>query len=202
MDHNTHICPHCSRKFTRKYSLSTHIKSKHENFNILFDCFICNLNFKKFSTYINHINLHKSETIKSFSLYKEAFDGLIINYRKYFNQCKYLTDVYNEKQEILKLIQLQLIKYPKYKISFNIICEYILKDSLLNIIREKEIFYLRSSNFIMSKSQSKSQLQKSITDHISEAIAKEDLMMLPGSGRIFHQILALEVIFHKINILL
>ena len=116
MDNNTHRCPHCSRKFTRKYSLSNHIKSKHENFNILFDCFICNLNFKKFSTYINHINIHKSETIKSFSLYKEAFDGLIIHYRKCLNQRKYLTDVYNDKKEILTLIQLQQIKYQNIKL--------------------------------------------------------------------------------------
>ena len=196
---SSHRCPHCSRNFTRKYSLQVHLKSKHENFNILFDCFICNIHFKKFSSYIKHHNTNHNN-LNHFKIYKEAFDGLILIYRKYFNQYKLLSDVHNQKDEIVKLIQLKLLNYPKFKINFNIICEYILKEQ--NNIREKEIFYLRSSNFLVSKSQSKSKLQKLITEHISEAIAKEDLMMLPGSGWIFHQVLSLEVSFHKINILL
>ena len=199
MENIEHSCPHCSRKFTRKYNLKNHITTKHEHFNILFDCFICNMHFKKFSSYLNHITRNHNN-LNHFKKYKEAFDGIILNYRKYFNQNNLLSDVHHEKEEILKLIQLQLIKYPKYKISFNIICEYVLKE--LNIIKEKEIFYLRSSNFLISKSQSRNKLQKIITDHISEAIEKEDLMMLPGSGWVFHKVLSLEVIFHKINILL
>ena len=118
----------------QKIQPKNHIISKREHFNILFDCFICNMHFKKFSSYLNHITRNHNN-LNHFKKYKEAFDGIIINYRKYFNQNNLLSDVHHEKEEILKLIQLQLIKYPKYKISFNIICEYVLKE--LNIIKEK-----------------------------------------------------------------
>ena len=89
---------------------------------------------------MNHITRNHNN-LNHFKKYKEAFDGIIINYRKYFNQNNLLSDVHHEKEEILKLIQLQLIKYPKYKISFNIICKYVLKE--LNILKDKRNFLLK-----------------------------------------------------------
>ena len=51
----------------------------------------------------------------------------------------------------------KILEYPKYKVNINIQVEYILKG-LDNIVTEKELFTIRSYNFIISRVVSKKSL--------------------------------------------
>ena len=71
-----------------------------------------------------------------------------------------------------------------------------------NTVLEKEIFNIRTSNFIISKTVSKRSLRKTITKYLFEIITKEKDMNLPQSGWVSNKIILLDVYFHKINLLL
>ena len=72
-----------TRKFSRKYNLKIHIRSKHDHSDLNFSCYLCRKNFKNQATYLDHIDQHKESL--SFVLYKKAFDKTIIIYRKKLN---------------------------------------------------------------------------------------------------------------------
>ena len=78
----------------------------------------------------------------------------------------------NEVNDIRNLFDVQLLEYPKYKCSILIQVEYLLKGTD-NTVLEKEIFNIRTSNFIISKTLSKRSLRKAITKYLFEIIAKE-----------------------------
>ena len=103
--------------------------------------------------------------------------------------------------DIRKLIETQLLRYPKYKINFLTQIEYILKGED-NITLEREIFNIRTSNFIISNTTSKNKFKKLINDNLFEIIAKEKDMNLPQSGWISNKIILIDVNFHKVNLLL
>ena len=84
-------------------------------------------------------------------MYKKAFDETIQIFREYFRNYFSLNDILNEAGDIKKLIQTLLLKYPKYKINFLTQIEYILKGEN-NVTLEREIFHIRTSNFIISLS--------------------------------------------------
>ena len=71
-----------------------------------------------------------------------------------------------------------------------------------NTVLEKEIFNIRTSNFIISKTVSKRSLRKTITKYLFEIITKEKDMNLPQSGWVSNKIILLDVYFHKMNLLL
>ena len=71
-----------------------------------------------------------------------------------------------------------------------------------NTVLEKEIFNIRTSNFIISKTDSKRSLRKTITKYLFEIITKEKDMNLPQSGWVSNKIILLDVYFHKMNLLL
>ena len=146
-----HRCEICSRRFTRKSNLKNHIKNKHDNVSLSFSCYLCRKNFKEQDKYLKHIDNHKEGL--SFVLYKNAFDKIIQIFRKLFKNYFSLNDILNETEDIQSLIQTQLLQYPKYKINFLIQVEYILKGEN-NLTLEREIFHIRTSNFIISKSDS------------------------------------------------
>ena len=79
--------------------------------------------------------------------------------------------------------------------------EYLLKGTD-NTVLEKEIFNIKTSNFIISKTLSKRSLRKTITKYLFEIIAKETDMNLPQSGWVSNKIILIDVYFHKINLLL
>ena len=91
--------------------------------------------------------------------------------------------------------------YPKYKINFLTQIEYILKGED-NITLEREIFNIRTSNFIISNTSSKNKFIKTINDHLFEIIEKEKDMNLPQSGWISNKVILIDVNFHKVNLLL
>ena len=95
----------------------------------------------------------------------------------------------------------QLLTYPKYKINFLTQIEYILKGED-NITLEREIFNIRTSNFIISNTSSKNKFKKTINDHLFEIIEKEKDMNLPQSGWISNKVILIDVNFHKVNLLL
>ena len=107
----------------------------------------------------------------------------------------------NEVNDIRNLFDVQLLEYPKYKCSILIQVEYLLKGTD-NTVLEKEIFNIRTSNFIISKTVSKRSLRKTITKYLFEIIAKEKDMNLPQSGWVSNKIILLDVYFHKMNLLL
>ena len=107
----------------------------------------------------------------------------------------------NEVNDIRNLFDVQLLEYPKYKCSILIQVEYLLKGTD-NTVLEKEIFNIRTSNFIISKTVSKRSLRKTITKYLFEIITKEKDMNLPQSGWVSNKIILLDVYFHKINLLL
>ena len=192
-------CNICTRKFSRKYNLKIHIRSKHDHSDLNFSCYLCRKNFKNQATYLDHIDQHKEGL--SFVLYKKAFDKTIIIYRKKLKDYFALNQIMNELEDIQSLFQAQLLQYPKFKINILIQVEYILKGNDNKTI-EKEIFNIRSSNFIMSKIMSKKIMKKVISKHLIEIIEKEKEMNLSRSGWISNKLILIDITFHKINLLL
>ena len=145
-------CEICSRKFTRSSNLKTHIKTKHDNVSLSFSCYLCRKNFIDQEKYLKHIDSHQEGL--SFVLYKKAFDKTIQIFRKHFKNYFSLNDILNETNDIQHLIEAQLLQYPKYKLNFLIQMEYILKGEN-NVTLERETFNIRTSNFVVSKTNSK-----------------------------------------------
>ena len=71
-----------------------------------------------------------------------------------------------------------------------------------NTVLDREIFNIRTSNFIISKTLSKRSLRKAITKYLFEIITKEKDMNLPQSGWVSNKIILLDVYFHNMNLLL
>ena len=191
-------CNICTRKFSRKYNLKIHIRSKHDHSDLNFSCYLCRKNFKNQATYLDHIDQHKEGL--SFVLYKKAFDKTIFIYRKRLKDYFALNQIMNELEDIQSLFQAQLLQYPKFKINILIQVEYILKGNDNKTI-EKEIFNIRSSNFIISKIISKKIMKKVISKHLIEIIEKEKEMNLSRSGWISNKLILIDITFHKINLL-
>ena len=192
-------CEICSRKFTRSNNLKTHIKTKHDNVSLSFSCYLCRKNFIEQEKYLKHIDSHKEGL--SFVLYKTAFDKTIQIFRKHFINYFSLNDILNETNDIQYLIEAQLLQYPKYKLNFLIQIEYILKGEN-NVTLEREIFNIRTSNFVVSKTTSKKTLRKIINDHLFEILTKEKDMNLPQSGWVSNKIILIDVNLHKMNLLI
>ena len=192
-------CEICSRQFTRSINLKTHIKTKHDNVSLSFSCYLCRKNFIEQEKYLKHIDSHKEGL--SFVLYKKAFDKTIQIFRKHFKNYFSLNDILNETNDIQHLIEAQLLQYPKYKLNFLIQMEYILKGEN-NVTLEREIFNIRTSNFVVSKTTSKKTLRKIINDHLFEILTKEKDMNLPQSGWVSNKIILIDVNLHKINLLI
>ena len=192
-------CEICSRKFTRSSNLKTHIKTKHDNVSLSFSCYLCRKNFIDQEKYLKHIDSHQEGL--SFVLYKKAFDKTIQIFRKHFKNYFSLNDILNETNDIQHLIETQLLQYPKYKLNFLIQLEYILKGEN-NVTLEREIFNIRTSNFVVSKTTSKKTLRKIINDHLFEILSKEKDMNLPQSGWVSNKVILIDVNFHKMNLLL
>ena len=192
-------CEICSRKFTRSSNLKTHIKTKHDNVSLSFSCYLCRKNFIEQEKYLKHIDSHKEGL--SFVLYKKAFDKAIQIFRKHFKNYFSLNDIINETNDIQHLIETQLLQYPKYKLNFLIQMEYILKGEN-NVTLEREIFNIRTSNFVVSKPTSEKTLRKIINDHLFEILSKEKDMNLPQSGWVSNKVILIDVNFHKMNLLL
>ena len=192
-------CNICTRKFSRKYNLKIHIRSKHDHSDLNFSCYLCRKNFKNQATYLDHIDQHKEGL--SFVLYKKAFDKTIIIYRKKLKDYFALNQIMNELEDIQSLFQAQLLQYPKFKINILIQVEYILKGNDNKTI-EKEIFNIRSSNFIISKIISKQIMKKVISKHLLELLEKEKDMNLSRSGWISNKLILIDITFHKINLLI
>ena len=200
MDTNKRFrCEICSRNFTRSSNLKTHIKTKHDNVSLSFSCYLCRKNFIQQEKYLKHIDSHKEGL--SFVLYKKAFDKAIQIFRKHFKNYFSLNDIINEINDIQNLIETQLLQYPKYKLNFLIQMEYILKGEN-NVTLEREIFNIRTSNFVVSKTTSKKTLRKIINDHLFEILSKEKDMNLPQSGWVSNKVILIDVNFHKMNLLL
>ena len=191
-------CNICTRKFSRKYNLKIHIRSKHDHSDLNFSCYLCRKNFKNQATYLDHIDQHREGL--SFVLYKKAFDKTIIIYRKKLKDYFALNQIMNELEDIQSLFQAQLLQYPKFKINILIQVEYILKGNDNKTI-EKEIFNIRSSNFIISKILSKQIMKKVISKHLLELLEKEKDMNLSRSGWISNKLILIDITFHKINLL-
>ena len=192
-------CNICTRQFSRKYNLKIHIRSKHDHSDLNFSCYLCRKNFKNQATYLDHIDQHKEGL--SFVLYKKAFDKTIIIYRKKLKDYFALNQIMNELEDIQSLFQAQLLQYPKFKINILIQVEYILKGNDNKTI-EKEIFNIRSSNFIISKIISTQIMKKVISKHLIEIIEKEKEMNLSRSGWISNKLILIDITFHKINLLI
>ena len=192
-------CEICSRQFTRSNNLKTHIKTKHDNVSLSFSCYLCRKNFIEQEKYLKHIDNHKEGL--SFVLYKKAFDKTIQIFRKHFKNYFSLNDILNETNDIQHLIEAQLLQYPKYKLNFLIQMEYILKGEN-NVTLEREIFNIRTSNFVVSKTTSKKTLREIINDHLFEILGKEKDMNLPQSGWVSNKVILIDVNFHKMNLLL
>ena len=191
-------CNICTRQFSRKYNLKIHIRSKHDHSDLNFSCYLCRKNFKNQETYLDNSDQHKEGL--SFVLYKKAFDKTIIIYRKKLKDYFALNQIMNELEDIQSLFQAQLLQYPKFKINILIQVEYILKGNDNKTI-EKEIFNIRSSNFIISKIISKKIMKKVISKHLLEILDKEKDMNLSKSGWISNKLILIDITFHKINLL-
>ena len=192
-------CEICSRNFTRSSNLKTHIKTKHDNVSLSFSCYLCRKNFIQQEKYLKHIDSHKEGL--SFVLYKKAFDKTIQIFRKHFKNYFSLNDIINEINDIQNLIETQLLQYPKYRLNFLIQMEYFLKGEN-NVTLEREIFNIRTSNFVVSKTTSEKTLRKIINDHLFEILSKEKDMNLPQSGWVSNKVILIDVNFHKMNLLL
>ena len=195
---NRHRCQLCNRRFTRSNNLKNHIKTKHDKVSLSFSCYLCRKNFKEQDKYLRHIDNHKEGL--SFVLYKQAFDKTIQIFRKHF-QFFSLNDILNETEDIQSLIHTQFLQYPKYKVNLLVQIEYILKGEN-NLTLEREIFHIRTSNFVVSKANSSKTLRKIINNHLFEIISKEKDMNLPQSGWVSNKIISIDVNLHKINLVL
>lgn len=193
--------PNCTAKFTRSTNLKKHIKVKHENISLSFSCYLCRKNFKQQEKYLHHIKKHKEGL--SFVLYKQAFTDTIQVFRKHYNELSTLNDIMSLKvqNDILQLFESQMLTYPKYKVNILVQAEYILKG-MDNVTTEKEIFNLKSSNFIISKTVSRKSLKKLIYKTLFEILDREKDMNLPQSGWISNRIILIDITFHKLNLLL
>ena len=196
---NRHRCQLCNRRFTRSNNLKNHIKTKHDKVSLCFSCYLCRKNFKEQDKYLRHIDNHKEGL--SFVLYKQAFDKTIQIFRKHFQNYFSLNDILNETEDIQSLIQTQFLQYPKYKVNLLVQIEYILKGEN-NLTLEREIFHIRTSNFVVSKANSSKTLRKIINNHLFEIISKEKDMNLPQSGWVSNKIISIDVNLHKINLVL
>ena len=197
---NKHLCEICDQKFTRYYNLKNHIKVKHQLSNLKFSCYICKRDYVRQSDYLKHIN-DNHQSSHHFKLYKEVFDTLQI-FRKHFIDCFSIYCVLNEIDDIKTFLQNYLLTiYPKLKVNFLIVAEYILKGND-NIVSEKELFNLRSSNFNISRVNSNKYLQKIIKKHLFEIIQKEKELNLPGSGWTSNKIIFIDIALYKINLLM
>ena len=157
---NRHRCQVCNRRFTRSYNLKKHIQIKHDKVSLSFSCYLCRKNFLKQDEYLRHIDNHKEGL--SFVLYKQAFDKTVQIFRKHFQNYFSLNDILNETEDIQSLIHTQLLQYPKYKVNILVQIEYILRGEN-NLTLEKEIFHIRTSNFVVSKAYSRKTLKKLLT---------------------------------------
>ena len=196
---NRHRCQLCNRRFTRSNNLKIHIKTKHDKVSLSFSCYLCRKNFKEQDKYLRHIDNHKEGL--SFVLYKQAFDKTIQIFRKHFQNYFSLNDILNETEDIQSLIHTQFLQYPKYKVNLLVQIEYILKGEN-NLTLEREIFHIRTSNFVVSKASSSKTLRKIINNHLFEIISKEKYMNLPQSGWVSNKIISIDVNLHKINLVL
>ena len=196
---NRHRCQLCNRRFTRSNNLKNHIKTKHDKVSLSFSCYLCRKNFKEQDKYLRHIDNHKEGL--SFVLYKQVFDKTIQIFRKHFQNYFSLNDILNETEDIQSLIHTQFLQYPKYKVNLLVQIEYILKGEN-NLLLEREIFHIRTSNFVVSKANSSKTLSKIIYNHLFEMISKEKEMSLPQSGWVSNKIISIDVNLHKINLLL
>ena len=188
-----------NRRFTRSNNLKNHIKTKHDKLSLSFPWYLCRKNFKEQDKYLRHIDNHKEGF--SFVLYKQAFDKTIQIFRKHFQNYFSLNDILNETEDIQSLIQTQFLHYPKYKVNLLVQIEYILKGEN-NLTLEREIFHIRTSNFVVSKANSSKTLRKIINNHLFEIISKEKDMNLPQSGWVSNKIISIDVNLHKINLVL
>ena len=196
---NRHRCQLCNRRFTRSNNLKNHIKTKHDKVSLSFSCYLCRNFFKEQDKYLRHIDNHKEGL--SFVLYKQAFDKTIQIFRKHFQNYFSLNDILNETEDIQSLIHTQFLQYPKYKVNLLVQIEYILKGEN-NLTLEREIFHIRTSNFVVSKANSSKTLRKIINNHLFEIISKEKDMNLPQSGWVSNKIISIDVNLHKINLVL
>ncbi len=196
---NRHRCQLCNRRFTRSNNLKNHIKTKHDKVSLSFSCYLCRKKFKEQDKYLRHIDNHKEGL--SFVLYKQAFDKTIQIFRKHFQNYFSLNDILNETEDIQSLIHTQFLQYPKYKVNLLVQIEYILKGEN-NLTLEREIFHIRTSNFVVSKANSSKTLRKIINNHLFEIISKEKDMNLPQSGWVSNKIISIDVNLHKINLVL
>ncbi len=196
---NRHRCQLCNRRFTRSNNLKNHIKTKHDKVSLSFSCYLCRKNFKEQDKYLRHIDNHKEGL--SFVLYKQVFDKTIQIFRKHFQNYFSLNDILNETEDIQSLIHTQFLQYPKYKVNLLVQIEYILKGEN-NLTLEREIFHIRTSNFVVSKANSSKTLRKIINNHLFEINSKEKDMNLPQSGWVSNKIISIDVNLHKINLLL
>ena len=183
---NRHRCQLCNRRFTRSNNLKIHIKTKHDKVSLSFSCYLCRKNFKEQDKYLRHIDNHKEGL--SFVLYKQAFDKTIQIFRKHFQNYFSLNDILNETEDIQSLIHTQFLQYPKYKVNLLVQIEYILKGEN-NLSLEREIFHIRTSNFVASKANSSKTLRKTINIHLFEIIYEEKDMNSPQSGWVSNKII-------------
>ena len=192
-------CKICDRNFTRSGNLKLHVATKHNKVSLDFSCYLCRKNFRKQEKYLKHIDNHKEGL--SFVLYKQAFDKTIQIFRKHFQNYFSLNDILNETEDIQSLIHTQFLQYPKYKVNLLVQIEYILKGEN-NLTLEREIFHIRTSNFVVSKANSSKNLKKIINNHLFEIFSKEKDMNLPQSGWVSSKIISIDVNLHEINLLL
>ena len=167
---NRHRCQLCNRRFTRSNNLKNHIKTKHDKVSLSFSCYLCRKNFKEQDKYLRHIDNHKEGL--SFILYKQAFDKTIQIFRKHFQNYFSLNDILNETEDIQSLIHTQFLQYPKYKVNLLVQIEYILKGEN-NLTLEREIFHIRTSNFVVSKANSSKTLKNVINNHLFEKFSEK-----------------------------
>ena len=111
-----------------------------------------------------------------------------------------LTDILNENEDIQKLLEGQLLHYPKYKCTILVQVEYILKGDD-GMTMEKELFNIRSSNFIISRMFSKKRMKQLINLHLFEILDKEKDMNLPQSGWTSNKVILIDINLFKVNLL-
>ena len=155
------MCEICGRRFTRSHNLNNHIIVKHEYVSLKYSCYLCRKNFKKQDDYLKHTSKHKEGL--SFVLYTKVFNQTIQIFRKHLKDYFSLNGMFNETENIQKLFESHLLLYPKDKCNILIQIKYILKGSD-NTTLEKEIFNIRTSNFIISKTFSKKYMKKLSTN--------------------------------------